>query len=270
MLLHLSVLIDGDLRGARNRRRPISEKIVMNMNMEEMKEIERVEGEDMEEARDEPEDIKRIAPWTKQITARGITYEQVGVDTEGNTPGSTKEPGIGWMTGFLFVSSFVGLLALVPLRKFPALGLKAWRNSFYFDFSMTYIGAGMICSHLVNLSLLLGAVLSWGLMWPLIGGRKGEWFPSNLPESSMKSLNGYKVFISIALILGDGLYNFLKILYFTARSMQARAKANRLKTEDKKQNQTSIPCSIVKVSNFNRRKGADLIAKLLCRVTIIL
>uniref|UniRef100_A0A6N2L9M4 Uncharacterized protein n=1 Tax=Salix viminalis TaxID=40686 RepID=A0A6N2L9M4_SALVM len=30
------------------------------------------ELEDMEEVRDEPEDIKRIAPWTKQITARGI------------------------------------------------------------------------------------------------------------------------------------------------------------------------------------------------------
>lgn len=359
--------------------------------MEEMKEIERVGGEGMEEVRDEPEDIKRIAPWTKQITVRGIvasiaigiiysvivmklnlttglvpnlnvsaallafvflrtwtkllskagivtapftrqentivqtcavacysiavgggfgsyllglnrkTYEQAGVDIEGNTPGSTKEPGIGWMTGFLFVSSFVGLLALVPLRKimiidyklsypsgtatavlingfhtptgdkmarkqvhgfmkffslsflwaffqwfysggekcgfsqFPAFGLKAWKNSFYFDFSMTYIGAGMICSHLVNLSLLLGAVLSWGLMWPLIGGLKGEWFPSTLPESSMKSLNGYKVFISISLILGDGLYNFLKILYFTARSMRARAKANKLKTEDKNQ-----------------------------------
>ncbi|KAJ6410954.1 hypothetical protein OIU84_007663 [Salix udensis] len=231
------------------------------------------------------------------------TYEQAGVDTVGNTPGSTKEPGIGWMTGFLFVSSFVGLLALVPLRKimiidyklsypsgtatavlingfhtpkgdemarkqvqgfmkffsfsflwaffqwfysggaqcgfaqFPTFGLKAWKNSFYFSFSMTYIGAGMICSHLVNLSLLLGAVLSWGVMWPLIGGLKGEWFPSTLPESSMKSLNGYKVFISIALILGDGLYNFLKILYFTATSMHARAKANSLNTfpEDKSQ-----------------------------------
>lgn len=45
------------------------------------------------------------------------TYEQVGVDTEGNYPNSYKEPRIGWMTGFLFVSSFVGLLALVPLRK---------------------------------------------------------------------------------------------------------------------------------------------------------
>ncbi|KAM0071075.1 putative oligopeptide transporter, OPT superfamily [Helianthus debilis subsp. tardiflorus] len=220
------------------------------------------------------------------------TYEQVGVDTEGNSPGSYKEPGIGWMTGFLFVTSFVGLLALVPLRKimiidykltypsgtatavlingfhtpkgdkmarkqvvgfakfftgsfawacfqwfysgsgkcgftyFPTFGLKAYANSFYFDFSMTYIGAGMICSHLVNLSLLAGAVLSYGVMWPLIGDRKGHWFPSSLPESSMKSLNGYKVFISIALILGDGLYNFLKITFFTARNIYSTSGNN--------------------------------------------
>ncbi|VVB17341.1 unnamed protein product [Arabis nemorensis] len=29
-------------------------------------------------------------------------------------------------------------------------------------------------------------------MWPLIARLKGEWFPATLPESSMKSLNGYK------------------------------------------------------------------------------
>ncbi|CAL5364606.1 unnamed protein product [Camellia sinensis] len=219
------------------------------------------------------------------------TYEQAGVDTEGNPPGSYKEPGVGWMTGFLFVVSFVGLLALVPLRKimiidykltypsgtatavlingfhtnkgdmmakkqvhgfmkffsisflwgffqwfysggpqcgfsnFPTFGLQAWRQSFYFDFSMTYIGAGMICSHLVNLSLLLGAVLSWGMMWPLISLQ--NWYPKTLPESSMKSLNGYKVFISIALILGDGLYNFLKILFFICQSIYDRLKKTR-------------------------------------------
>ncbi|CAL2244007.1 unnamed protein product [Prunus armeniaca] len=225
------------------------------------------------------------------------TYEQAGVDTKGNTPGSTKEPQIGWMTGFLFVSSFVGLLALVPLRKimiidyklsypsgtatavlingfhtpkgdkmakkqvhgfmkffsmsflwsffqwfysggdqcgfaqFPTFGLAAWKNS------MTYIGAGMICSHLVNLSLLLGAVLSWGIMWPLIKGLKGEWFPATLSESSMKSLNGYKVFISIALILGDGLYNFLKILYFTGSSIHTKMNKKNPKTVSNNQNQ---------------------------------
>lgn len=33
-----------------------------------------------------------------------------------------------------------------------------------------------------------------------------------------------QVFISIALILGDGLYNFVKIIYFTSRSMYASMK----------------------------------------------
>ncbi|KAK8690458.1 hypothetical protein V6N13_073991 [Hibiscus sabdariffa] len=370
-----------------------------NMNTEEeVREIERVDRQDSEEMNYEHEESKRISPWTKQITIRGLvaslligsiysvilmklnlttglspnlnvsaallafifirswtkllqkagfvsrpftrqentviqtcavacysisvgggfgsyllglnrkTYEQAGVDTEGNSPGSIKEPGIGWMIGFLFVSCFVGLLALVPLRKimiidyklsypsgtatavlingfhtpkgdkiakkqvhgflkffslsfvwaffqwfyaggdtcgfvqFPTFGLKAWKNSFYFDFSMTYIGAGMICSHLVNLSLLLGAVLSWGVMWPLIGGLKGEWFPATLPESSMKSLNGYKVFISIALILGDGLYNFLKVLFFTARSIHTRVKVKNLNTfpDDQKHHQVDL------------------------------
>ncbi|KAE9608841.1 hypothetical protein Lal_00020550 [Lupinus albus] len=222
------------------------------------------------------------------------TYELAGVDTKGNSPGSIKEPGIGWMTAFLFVTSFVGLLALVPIRKimiidykltypsgtatavlingfhtpkgdasakkqvhgftkffsasflwaffqwfytggdscgfvqFPTFGLKAWQNTFYFDFSMTYVGAGMICSHLVNLSLLLGAVVSWGIMWPLIKAQKGEWFSASISESSMKSLNGYKVFISIALILGDGLYNFLKMLCFTAKNIHASMKKKNL------------------------------------------
>ncbi|XP_072988681.1 probable metal-nicotianamine transporter YSL9 isoform X1 [Typha latifolia] len=223
------------------------------------------------------------------------TYEQAGVDTEGNIPGSYKEPGVGWMTGFLFIASFVGLLALVPLRKimildykltypsgtatavlingfhtpqgdkmakkqvhgfakyftisfiwsffqwfysggdgcgfsqFPTFGLKAWKQTFFFDFSLTYVGAGMICSHIVNISLLLGAILSWGIMWPLISELKGDWYPGSLPESSMRSLQGYKVFISIALILGDGLYNFLKILAFTAKNMHARSKDKGLK-----------------------------------------
>eukprot|EP01018_Ginkgo_biloba_P009323 Gb_40334 [translate_table: standard] len=103
--------------------------------------------------------------------------------------------------------------------NFPTLGLKARDNKFYFDFSMTYVGAGMICPHLVNLSILFGAVVSWGLMWPLIKNRSGDWYDADLPESSMKGLQGYKVFVAIALILGDGLYNFLKILYITLNSM---------------------------------------------------
>lgn len=121
--------------------------------------------------------------------------------------------------------------------QFPTFGLKAWKQTFYFDFSLTYVGTGMICPHIVNLSLLLGAVVSYGMMWPLLHNLKGEWFPSQIPESSMKSLNGYKVFISIALLLGDGLYNFAKILCitiinFSKRSHKSGAGANNARKDE--------------------------------------
>ncbi|KAE8055063.1 hypothetical protein FH972_011930 [Carpinus fangiana] len=227
------------------------------------------------------------------------TYELSGVNNEGNSLRSVKEPGFGWMTGYLYLVCFVGLFALVPLRKimivdlqltypsglatavlingfhtqgdkmakkqvrgfmkyfsvsflwgffkwffsgkeecggfaqFPTFGLKAWKQTFYFDFSMTFVGAGMICSHLVNLSLLLGAVLSYGIMWPLIDRLKGDWFLESLQESDMKSLYGYKVFISVALILGDGIYNFIKILACTIINIHGRLKKKGLnKGED--------------------------------------
>ncbi|KAL8137208.1 hypothetical protein V2J09_003209 [Rumex salicifolius] len=182
------------------------------------------------------------------------TYEMAGVGTEGNPPGSYKEPGFGWMTSYLFLVCFIGLFVLVPLRKilivdyklafpsgmatavlingfhsqgdktskkqvkgfakifsmsflwgffkwfysgknqcgfnqFPTFGLQAWRQTFYFDYSMSYVGTGMICSHIVNLSLLLGAV-----------------------------------FMAIALIFGDGLYNFVKVAIVMITSIQAKRK----------------------------------------------
>ncbi|KAH9774925.1 metal-nicotianamine transporter YSL1 [Citrus sinensis] len=224
-------------------------------------------------------------------------YELSGEDTEGNSRRAIKEPGLGWMIGYLFVVCFVGLFVLIPLRKivivdlkltypsglatavlingfhsqgdqmakkqvrgfmkyfsisflwgffqwfysgkqscgfkqFPTFGLQAWKQTFYFDFSMTYVGAGMICSHLVNLSLLLGAVLSYGIMWPLIDRLKGHWFSESLKESDMKSLYGYKVFLSVALILGDGLYNFLKILSLTVINIYGTIKTKNLNAAD--------------------------------------
>lgn len=96
--------------------------------------------------------------------------------------------------------------------KFPTFGLKAYDYKFYFDFSATYVGVGMICPHIINVSVLLGGILSWGIMWPLIETRKGYWYPKDLSETSLQGLQGYKVFIGIAMILGDGLYNFFKVL----------------------------------------------------------
>ncbi|KAF2314788.1 hypothetical protein GH714_033568 [Hevea brasiliensis] len=95
--------------------------------------------------------------------------------------------------------------------NFPTFGLKAYQNKFYFDFSATYVGVGMICPYLINASLLVGAILSWGIMWPLINTKKGDWY-SEEHSASLQGLQGYKVFIAIAMILGDGAYNFCKVI----------------------------------------------------------
>ncbi|KAM3242573.1 hypothetical protein ACQJBY_054915 [Aegilops geniculata] len=241
------------------------------------------------------------------------TYELAG-DSPGNVPGSWKEPGIGWMTGFLLACSFGGLLTLIPLRQvlvvdyklvypsgtatailingfhtdvgdknsrkqirgflkyfggsflwsffqwfytggdacgfvqFPTFGLKAWKQTFYFDFSMTYVGAGMICPHIVNISTLLGAIISWGIMWPLISKHKGDWYPAKAPESSMKSLYGYKAFICIALIMGDGMYHFIKIVGITAMSMYRQFSRKQVDNKEKNVDDT------VSLEEFQRQE----------------
>ncbi|KAJ6376212.1 hypothetical protein OIU77_001058 [Salix suchowensis] len=68
-----------------------------------------------------------------------------------------------------------------------------------------------------------------------------------------------EVFISIALILGDGLYNFLKILYFTARSMHARAKVTNSKQMrmvlDIPNRSLIVLTKISKFTRTNNKKG---------------
>ncbi|KAH1194060.1 putative metal-nicotianamine transporter YSL6 [Glycine max] len=207
------------------------------------------------------------------------TYELIGPDYPGNRAEDVKDPGLGWMMGFMFVVSFLGLFSLVPLRKvvhivdetfcllikalwkrlktfnpsnqvrqlgkylsisflwscfkwffsgigdscgfdnFPSFGLTLFKNTFYFDFSPTYVGCGLICPHLVNCSVLLGAIISWGFLWPFVSEHAGDWYPADLGSNDFKGLYGYKVFISIALILGDGIYNLIKIILITITEM---------------------------------------------------
>ncbi|XP_057446660.1 probable metal-nicotianamine transporter YSL7 [Lotus japonicus] len=100
-------------------------------------------------------------------------------------------------------------------QAFPSLGLKAFGNKFYFDFAAIYVGVGMICPYIINISVLLGGILSWGVMWPLIENQEGHWYDKGLGDGSLHGIQGYRVFIAIAMILGDGLYNFVKVLSHT-------------------------------------------------------
>ncbi|KVH88389.1 Oligopeptide transporter OPT superfamily [Cynara cardunculus var. scolymus] len=165
----------------------------------------------------------------------------------GNTPHNVKKLALGWMIAYLFVVSFVGLFSIVPLRRMMIMKLKLTYPSgtataylinsfhtpkgaklanlfpkllnlnfesyrrFYFDFSSTYVGVGMICPYMVNISLLVGAIMSWGIMWPIIESKKGIWYAADLSASSLHGIQGYRVFLAVATMLGDGLFHVIYI-----------------------------------------------------------
>ncbi|KAL6652776.1 hypothetical protein ACP70R_011701 [Stipagrostis hirtigluma subsp. patula] len=77
---------------------------------------------------------------------------------------------VRWLGKYLSISFlwncfkwfFSGVGDSCGFDNFPLLGLAALKNTFYFDFSPTYIRCGLLNSHIVNCSTLLGAIISWG------------------------------------------------------------------------------------------------------------
>ncbi|KAM5574741.1 putative metal-nicotianamine transporter YSL6 [Rosa sericea] len=114
---------------------------------------------------------------------------------------------------------FSGIGDSCGFDNFPTFGLTLFKNMFYFDFGLTYIGCGLICPRIVVCSVLLGGIISWGFLWPFISQHAGDWYPADLGSNDFKGLYGYKVFIAIALILGDGLYNLIKIIGMTLKEI---------------------------------------------------
>ncbi|KAF8037033.1 hypothetical protein BT93_B0069 [Corymbia citriodora subsp. variegata] len=121
---------------------------------------------------------------------------------------------------------------------FPTFGLKAFQKRYGFT---TYIGIGMMCPFAIIYSQLLGAILSSGVLWPYIQTKSGDWYPTKVAPGSLDGLQAYmvmslhnslickililspsfdglnfdyvnQVFISLSIIIGDGVYNLIKII----------------------------------------------------------
>ncbi|EEC71736.1 hypothetical protein OsI_04295 [Oryza sativa Indica Group] len=206
--------------------------------------------------------------------------------TGDDSSASVSEPEFGRMMAFFFLVSFVGLLAIVPMRKtmiirhrltfpsgsatahlinsfhtphgarqakrqvslvlrsslaslfwsifqwfytggpncgftsFPTFGLSAFNRGFYISLNGTYVGIGMISPHLINVSMLFGSIISWGIMWPYIRSKRGIWYDADLQETNLKSFSGYKVFCAIAMILGDGIFQLVAISLRTIHTVR--------------------------------------------------
>ncbi|KAL5222992.1 hypothetical protein ABZP36_027705 [Zizania latifolia] len=106
------------------------------------------------------------------------------------------------------------------LTSFPTFGLSALQHGFFVSLNGTYVGIGMISPHLINISMLVGSIVSWGVMWPYIRSKRGSWYDADLQETSLRSLTGYKVFCTIAMILGDGIFQIVVISLRTIHTVR--------------------------------------------------
>ncbi|XP_012834985.1 PREDICTED: probable metal-nicotianamine transporter YSL7 [Erythranthe guttata] len=122
-------------------------------------------------------------------------------------------------------------------------------HRFYFDFSATYVGVGMICPYMVNVSLLIGAILSWGVLWPVIESKKGDWYSAKLPASSLHGIQGYRVFLAIAMMLGDGLFHVVYMVIVTLRSFMQQKSQKELIDES------------TEIGNYDEKKRMEYFLK---------
>ena len=51
----------------------------------------------------------------------------------------------------------------------------------------------MIIPYVVTYSLVFGAIVSNGIMWPLITKHEGNWYPAGLTSQDFGGIFGYKV-----------------------------------------------------------------------------
>ncbi|XP_048562697.1 probable metal-nicotianamine transporter YSL1 isoform X1 [Triticum urartu] len=90
-------------------------------------------------------------------------------------------------------------------QVFPLFGLKAYKQKFYFDFSASLVGVGMICPVLINFSMLFGSIITSFFLWPTLQSKKGDWYNDPSP-TNFKGINGYKVSDRIPSELHRGSY----------------------------------------------------------------
>ncbi|KAG2682205.1 hypothetical protein I3760_11G181300 [Carya illinoinensis] len=55
----------------------------------------------------------------------------------------------------------------------PIFGFAARDKSFYFEFYTAHVGVGMLCPYSTSFSVLVGSILSWGILFPFLRSKRG-------------------------------------------------------------------------------------------------
>ncbi|GFP98999.1 probable metal-nicotianamine transporter ysl4 [Phtheirospermum japonicum] len=209
------------------------------------------------------EEFERIPEWKEQITFRGLAVSAILGTlfciithklnlTVGIIPSLNVAAGL---LGFFFVKSWTGVLSKLGFSTKPftrqentviqtcvvacyGLAFSGGFGSYLLSMDeKTYklIGEDYPGNRAEDVKnpgkqvSSLGKYLSISFIWSCFKwffsgvGDSCDWYPADLGSNDFKGLYGYKVFIAISLILGDGLYNLVKIISVTIKEICTNA-----------------------------------------------
>ncbi|KAJ8548892.1 hypothetical protein K7X08_029873 [Anisodus acutangulus] len=126
-----------------------------------------------------------------------------------HTPKGAKSPKTSWFFVqnlwrnfiFLAVEWIFAREEGCGFGSIPTFGSQAYAKSWY------------ALPYMVNISLLIGAIVSWAIMWPMIEEKKGDWYSAKLSATSLHGIQGYRV---------HGLFHFVYMLVVTISSFTKR------------------------------------------------
>ncbi|KAI9172707.1 putative oligopeptide transporter [Paramyrothecium foliicola] len=96
------------------------------------------------------------------------------------------------------------------LHQVPVFGINASNNWLWaFDMSPAYVGYGMIIGPGISMSMLLGAVVGWGILSPL--AKTYGWAPGPVHDWETGS-RGWIIWVALGLMLGDSLVGIIWIV----------------------------------------------------------
>eukprot|EP01084_Bolivina_argentea_P182766 315469_1 len=112
------------------------------------------------------------------------------------------------------ISSMITIIQyfLPVLHNAPIFGTTAAIYLWNIDFSLSYVGQGMIAGTNVGLSMLLGAIIGWAILGPMAVIK--DWVQPNGPNIDWQnSEEGWVLWVSLSIMLGESLTSLFIILF---------------------------------------------------------
>lgn len=165
--------------------------------------------------------VEQTLPWPSP-TATAIVLNALHGDNQKEGAELSQKIGISTAVSFLWQWYKWLFDGQHQMSKWPIFGSLAAKYTWYCDWSPAYIASGMLTTPKAVLSMLLGALYGFALLYPIAESMRGDkdWYPADA-----KGMNGAKAYwflASLSILVTDSLYQSVKVCITTYRDLLSK------------------------------------------------